>query len=127
MITCYWFILQIGLILRQHHIAYGKHSIPFQAQDTQCAQYINATTANSLSGGGVNPVVINSLSENNDALSSPCTNLRSAQLQQPWSQGIHTVPVSTMAATSDTAGNEYQYFVNQAGKILHHINRKFHA
>ncbi|CAB3997406.1 nuclear factor 1 A-type isoform X2 [Paramuricea clavata] len=89
-----------------------------QAQDTQCAQYINVTSANSLSSGGVNPAVINSLSDNNDVLSSQCTNLRAAQLQQQWSQGIHTVPVSTMAVSSDTAGAEYQYFVNQAERLF---------
>jgi hypothetical protein len=106
----------------------SMYCIRFQAQDTQCAQYINPTTANSLSSGGVHPAAINSLSGNNDVLSSQCTNLRTAHLQQQWPQGIHPVPISTMTGTSDTAGTEYQFFVNQAGKTLtaHYIiSRQF--
>ncbi|XP_028413472.1 nuclear factor 1 C-type-like isoform X2 [Dendronephthya gigantea] len=80
-------------------------------------QYINVTTANSLSSG-VNPAVISSLGDSNDVLSTQCSNLRSAQLQQQWPQGIHNVPITTMAGTSDATGNEYQFFVNQAERLF---------
>ncbi|XP_046864466.1 nuclear factor 1 C-type-like isoform X2 [Xenia sp. Carnegie-2017] len=81
-------------------------------------QYINVTTTNNLSTNGVNHGIINSLSDNNDILSSHCNIPRTAQLQQPWPHGMTSVPVSTMSVTTDATTSDYQFLASQAERFF---------
>ena len=65
----------------------------------------------------MNHGIINSLSDNNDILSSHCNIPRTAQLQQPWPHGMTSVPVSTMSVTTDATTSDYQFLASQAGKF----------
>lgn len=94
------------------------HDKIFQAHETvsHCPQYINVTSTPANSYSSVHPSAINTFSHTTDVLSPQCTNLRSSQLQQQWSQNIH-VPVTGMAGSD----GEYQFFVNQAERLFNMI------